>query len=130
VLVTETLRRARVDSSETARLNSPGLLWWRAQLRRRNAAVERIGKPVLRAQFFALSLYVGAVVALVASQARHGMQWLTWLAELTQSRTFHLEVLWPAMATRPDWNSALVAPGVALLVLFSGVILYFATDRQ
>ncbi len=133
VLLTETFRAARTRAAGSAALNSPGLLWWRAQLRRRNAAVERVSKPFLGAQIFALSIYILAAVGLIVSQARHGLHWLEWLAELPQARTFHLEVLWPAASTaagKPEWNWITVFPAIALLALLSGIIVYFATDKQ
>jgi len=78
VLVTETFRNARAAAAGAAKLGSPGLLWWRAQLRRRNAAVERIGRPLLSAQIFALATILLLTVGFVVSQARHGLGWLTW----------------------------------------------------
>ena len=132
VLVTETFRAAKGRSANAAALSSPGLLWWRAQLRKRNAAVERVSKPFFGAQVFALSIYVLAATAFVVSQARHGLRWLEWLAELPLAKAFHLEVLLPtANATgKPDWSLMAVLPSVALLALFSGVIVYFATDKH
>jgi hypothetical protein len=132
VLVTEAFRAARARSTGVAALNSPGLLWWRAQLRKRNAAVERVSKPFFGAQVFALSIYVLAAAGFVVSQARHGLRWLEWLADLPQAKAFHMEVLLPAAnaAGKPEWTLMTVLPGLALLALFSGVILYFATDKH
>jgi hypothetical protein len=133
VLLTSTFQQARAASAKVAALNSPGLLWWRAQLRRRNAAVERVRKPFLGAQIFALATYVVVVLGLIVSQARHGLRWLEWLTGLPQARVFHLEVLWPAAFTassKPDWNLMTLLPGLGLLALFSGVIVYFASDKS
>ncbi|MGA2650681.1 MAG: hypothetical protein ABSF28_09165 [Terracidiphilus sp.] len=55
-LVTRAFQTARAQTAAAANLASPGLLWWRAQLRRRNEAVERVGKPILGANIFALSV--------------------------------------------------------------------------
>jgi hypothetical protein len=132
VLVTSAFRAAKASSMGTAALNSPGLLWWRAQLRKRNAAVERVSKPFFGAQIFALAIYVLAAAGFVVSQAQHGLRWLEWLAELPQSKAFHLEVLLPLTnATgKLEWNWMTVLPSVALLALLSGVIVYFATDKH
>src|ERR1035438_4613488 len=48
VLVTSAFQKARIEAAGAAKLGSPGVLWWRAQLRRRNEAVERIGRPTRR----------------------------------------------------------------------------------
>ncbi len=132
VLMTETFRTAKITSVNTAAIHSPGLLWWRAQLRKRNEAVERVSKPFFGAQIFALAIYVLAAAGFVVSQARHGLRWLEWLAELPQAKAFHLEVLLPATSSsrRLEWNWMTILPTIALLALFSGVILYFATDKH
>jgi hypothetical protein len=46
VLVTQTFQRARCESERVAACGSPSLLWWRAQLRHRNAAAERVSRPI------------------------------------------------------------------------------------
>jgi len=132
VRVTGAFRAAKARSTDAAVLNSPGLLWWRAQLRRRNAAMERISKPFLGAQVFALAVYGVVAAGFIVSQAQHGLHWLQWLAELPQSKAFHLEVLLPlSNATgNAEWNWVTVLPSVALLALLSGVIVYFATDKH
>ena len=133
VLITSAIRTAKGSAVGAAALNSPGLLWWRAQLRRRNAAVETVSKPFLGAQIFALSIYILAAGGLVVSQARHGVRWLEWMAGLPQARTFHLEVLWPLASTitgKPALNWMTLLPTLGLLALVSGVVVYFATDKQ
>src|SRR5271167_4467716 len=91
VLLTRTFQRARNESMREAVPGSPGagspsLLWWRAQLRRRNAATERVSRPITIAETFALVVYVFVGVVLVASQYRHGLKWSSWWAEITPSR--------------------------------------------
>jgi len=54
VQVTASFQREREVAASAARIGTPGALWWRAQLRRRNAAVERIAKPLMGAHLFAL----------------------------------------------------------------------------
>jgi len=132
VLVTAAFRAAKARSTDAAVLNSPGLLWWRAQLRRRNAAVKRVSKPFWRAQVFALAVYVVGAAGFVISQARHEQHLLEWLAELPQSKAFHLEVLLPLanVTGSAEWNWMTVLPSVALLALLSGLIVYFATDKH
>src|SRR5580693_232629 len=56
VLVAGAFQRARAESVAAARPGSPGALWWRAQLRRRNAVIERISRPLFGAEIFALAV--------------------------------------------------------------------------
>jgi len=127
VLVPEAFQRARSGAIGAASLPSPGSLWWRAQLRRRNAAVERVGRPILGAQIFALTTYLLIAAVFLASQARNGIGWLTWLEQLPQTGTLHFEVLWPSTLFGSGW-SLLLIPVLATLALLGGVAAYLASD--
>jgi len=120
VLVTETFRRARIEAIGSA---------WRAQLRRRTAAVERVGKPILGAQIFALSINLILMVGLVASQARHGLGWLTRMEALLPAAGMHLERLWPAALLNPGWGILVIVPAIATLALLGGAVVYFSSER-
>jgi hypothetical protein len=138
VLVTEAFRGARAVSLNAAELPPPGVLWWRAQLRRRNAAVEQINKPILGAQIFAFAITLLAAAGFVISQAAHGLHWLSslgnemgdWLASLSQSQAFHFQVLWPFASAKFDAALLTLVPGLAILALLSGVVLYLTSEKQ
>ncbi|MGA2807266.1 MAG: hypothetical protein ABSE87_03975 [Terracidiphilus sp.] len=130
VLLTETFRRTRAETLGAARLASPGALWWKAQLRRRNAAVERVGKPILSAQIFALAINLCLVVGLLAWQARRGLGWLTWLEQLPQATTLHLGKLWPSALLNSGLSLTVLIPAAATLALLSGVVVYLASEKQ
>ena len=129
-LVAGSFQRARVEAASTARISSPSALWWRAQLRRRNAAVERIGKPILGAQIFALAINIVVIVVLLALQARNGLGWLTRLEELPAAYSLHFDTLWQSALLNPGWTLMLLIPAAATLALLGGVIVYLATERQ
>lgn len=129
-LVTETFLQARAGASGTARIATPGALWWRAQLRRRNAAVERIGKPILGAQVFALAINLFIVVAFLAYQARHGLAWLSWLEQLPESYSLHLNNLSQSALLNPGWSLIVLIPAAATLALLGGVVVYLASEKQ
>jgi hypothetical protein len=132
VLVTQAFRSARVTSAQAANLPSPGVIWWRAQLRRRNAAVERMNKPILGAQIFAFSITLVIAVVFAISQAKQSMHWLSWLASLVQSPVFDWKILWPFTSGwfKPDATLLYLVPGLAMLVLLGGVVVYFASEKQ
>jgi hypothetical protein len=127
-LVSGAFQRARAEAGTAARLEAAGPLWWRAQLRRRNAAIERIRKPILGAEIFALTITLLVAVGFLASQAGKVYGWLSWFEDLP--RTLHFEALWPSMPTSVDGNLWLVVPVLALLALLSGVVVYFASEKQ
>jgi hypothetical protein len=135
VLVTLVFRDARAGSASgtpMAQLPPPGVLWWRAQLRRRNAAVERINKPIVGAQIFAFAITLTIGMALVLSQAKQGLHWLmlakSWLAALPLA--IHWEVLWPAGWFKTNMSLVYLAPCLAMIVLLSGVVVYLASEKQ
>jgi hypothetical protein len=134
VLVTTAFQKARAEAAGAAKLGSPGVLWWRAQLRRRNAAVERIGRPILGAQIFALAVNLMLAIVFVVWQARHGFAWLTRLEQLPQTAAMHLDSLWPSMVPGSGWSSLLnpmvVIPAAATLALLGGVVVYLASEKQ
>ncbi len=133
VLVAMAFQRARSEAASAAKLGSPGVLWWRAQLRQRNAAVERIGRPILGAQIFALAVNAMLAVVFVAWQARHGLAWLTRLQQLPQTAALHLDSqwldsLWPSALT--GWGPLVLIPAAATLALLGGVVVYLASEKQ
>lgn len=135
VLVATVFQRARAESASSARLGSPGVLWWRAQLRQRNAAVERIGRPILGAQIFALAVNLALAIGFVVWQARHGFAWLTWLQQLPQAAALHLDSqwldsLWPSALFTSAWNWMVLLPAAATLALLGGVVVYLAAEKQ
>ena len=113
---------ALAAAKDQARLQSAGVLWWRAQLRRRNEAVERVNRPIARAQRFALLINLLAAVALLASQWRHGYRLAEWFS------TFHPAALWAMAAQQPGWNLMVLIPCVAAVVALGGITVYLATD--
>ena len=130
VAVMQAFQGARMESSRAAQPGSPGVLWWRAQLRRRRAAVERIGKPILGAQIFALSITLVLAAGFVVSQARHGLAWLSWFSQLSQSPTFRLDSLWPSALAMPEWGGMLLVSGLVALALLGGLAVYFKAEKQ
>jgi hypothetical protein len=129
VLVKKALGAERLQAVSEARLETPGVLWWRAQLRRRNAAMERIGRPFLGAQIFALAVCVATALVYVFTQARRGFQWSAWLGDLP--RILHLGALMPESLAKSPWEIWLTLSVAAMVALMGGVIVHMASgDRQ
>jgi hypothetical protein len=128
VLVRQTFRADRAAVSSVARLESPGVLWWRAQLSRRNAAMARISKPILGAQIFAFAVIIAAAILYVVSQTRSGFGWLAWFEQLP--RAFRFGALLPDALQKNQGETWLVFSGIAMLVLMSGVVAYLASEKR
>jgi hypothetical protein len=150
ILVSQTFRSARAASLSAPQLPPPGVLWWRAQLRRRNAAVERINKPIFGAQVFALGITLVVAVWLIGWQARESWLWLSslkaglkselgkgfwaglgdWVASISQSQAFHFQALVPLSAIKSGVSLMYLVPGLVMFALISGVVVYLASEKQ
>ena len=133
-LLTTSFQASRATAAAAAQLPPPGLLWWRAQLHRRNQAVERINRPLASAQLFALLSISITLVALALFSRR---QIAEWAGSFTPSNPSHLfssfssslrssATEWLALS----WNPAYLLPAIALLVLAGGIAIYMASERS
>jgi hypothetical protein len=126
VAVRTAFQVARQQTMPIPRLESPGAIWWRAQLRRRNEAIERVGRPILGAQIFALAISVVVAAGVLAWQ---GNALKAWFAHLP--RALHLDALVPAALSQSSGGMAsIVLPVLATVALLSGVVVYLATEKQ
>ncbi|HEY4382172.1 MAG TPA: hypothetical protein VGN01_17620 [Acidobacteriaceae bacterium] len=118
VLLTTHLQQTRAATVALAQPASASLLWWRAQLRRRNAALERAGRPLAAAHIFALII---ALVVIARTVAAH---WQT-IADhaLTPAEQ-------PLSTVLGQWGLAPLLAAVAVITTLSGVVLYLSTNRQ
>lgn len=122
-LVASAFRAARAQTVAAARPGSAGALWWRAQLRRRRAAVERIERPLVSAQIFALVVSLLAAVGFAGFEAHNGVAWLDWLETLPQAATAQM-----ANLSSSGWAWLFIA--AAMLTLVAGVVAYLTAEKQ
>ena len=123
LLVAQTFQRSRASAAAQAQLPAPGAIWWRAQLRRRSAAVERIGKPIFGAYVFAAVIAVVVAAVALVSQASHGLHWLRWLQQ-SPAADGHIQ------SFNPGWSIPVLIPILATVVLLGAVVVYFAAEKQ
>ncbi len=127
-LVAHAFQQARSTTAAQALLPAPGAIWWRAQLRRRHAAVERVGKPMLGAYLFALAVTLLTAGGAVLSQVRLGFLWLDGLEQsLTEIRPqFFNPMTW----LNSGWSLPVLLPILATAALLSAVVVYLAAERN
>jgi hypothetical protein len=129
ILVTQAFQRARVEPVPTARFDSAGLLWWRAQLRQRNVAVERVGRPVTLAQTFAVLINLLVAAGFLAWQFRQGISWTSMWTGLFRPGAFYLGN-WSFAAMRFDRTLMLLIPSLGAMVLLSWLVLRLVSEKQ
>ena len=133
VLVSTAFRASRTRTMAQAQLPSAGVIWWRAQLRRRNAAVERINRPILLAQFFAFAATLCLAGLFLYAELRHGLPWKTWYANAAQASAFDWKTLWPFGGEgwlKPEMNAVTLIICLALVAICGGVVYFFATEKE
>lgn len=116
VVLTSHLQQARSEALAAMQPGSPSILWWRAQARRREAALARAARPVFAAYAFAVVVML-ATVALLA--ARH------WEAMLDRA------VAAPASISNivDLWGMTPVVVGAVLVSTLGAVIVYLTVER-
>jgi hypothetical protein len=119
VLVRTAMQGLRAGDMAAARLEAPGVIWWRAQLRKRNAVLEQVARPLKAAQMFAVAVVVSFAAGFGVSELRHSSEWMARLESFSMS---------PVVATVSGWNLPLVFSGIAALVVLGAVAFYLATD--
>ena len=97
-----------------ARLDAPGLLLWRAQMRRRNAALERVARPMQQAYGFALGVLLAVLVGLGVMAVRQGADWTA--GSFVQA--------WQDAGTLVVWGM------VAGIALVGAVAVYVVVERE
>ena len=137
VLVTTAFIEARAMSTSAAQLPSAGMLQWRAQLRRRAAAIERIQRPFLGAQIFGSAALLAIAAAFVITQASRGWDWAQalggWFLALPHAGPFHLQALWSSTSMvmlKPEGILMYLAPVLLLLVVIGGMVAFLAAEKH
>jgi hypothetical protein len=132
----QSLSEMKFDSRS---LPSPGLLWWRAQLRRRNEAVERIARPISRAQIFALVVNLLVAAGLAITQRRHLASWLGSLSSTSSAGSaagpVQPHTFWPAMleflnSINHGWNLTVLISSASALLILGGLAVYLTGERH
>jgi hypothetical protein len=121
VLLTEHFQLTRTETIEAARTEPPNLLWWRAQLRRRNTALERAGRPLMAAQVFALVITLAVIAAATA---------IHWNGLWDRLRAAQWTPLASLTAMRGDWGLAPLVVGLAAVAMLGGLVVYLTAERQ
>jgi len=112
VRVGAAFQQERTVMLQAKRLDSPSLLWWRAQLRKRQAAIEKVNRPMWGAQI------VAAVFAVVVAAGVGGYLYRDGTLQGTLRTTMTGFGLAPLLAI------------VLLLAVAGGVVVYLTLERE
>jgi hypothetical protein len=106
------LQRLRASDVKRAHIGSPTALWWRAQLRQRNGAMEQIAKPLVWAEIVA---FIGM---LVIAAAIFFQQWTPINRWLNSAKTTgENQILYTAL----NWFSTIDGGSLTSFVMLAGI---------
>lgn len=113
ILITTHLQRARSETMHAAHPGPSNLLWLKAQARRRNAAIERTGRPLAAAQAFAFAVILAAIAGVIV---------VHWHSLTDRAGSF--------TAMLGDWGLAPILLGIGILTVLGCLAAYLTAERQ
>jgi hypothetical protein len=120
VLVSKAVQQAHRQSTQAAILPAPGILWRRAQLMRRNGAIERFNKPIVLAEKIAWAGTCAVAVALTLWQRNLIGEWFSAMGKISD--------LW--LVSVNGWTVALLGAALGTVSLLGGVAVYLAAKED
>jgi hypothetical protein len=113
VALADDIRREFETTRTQARVPTPEIVWWRAQMRARQDAARQAARPILFTQALAAAALIGLLVSVVG---RLATSWVSW-GDLV-----------PAMT--PGFPIAYVAIAAAFCIVIPPVAVYLALSRD
>jgi hypothetical protein len=128
ILLTQSFEQVRMESCAETPLRSSFLLWWRAELRRRDAALKQVSLPMTLAHRFALVVGLVAAAAFLLLARASILDWFALDGMQGLWTGVHADLL-SFLATFWTGNGVLLVSGLGAVALMGGVV-YLATDGQ
>jgi len=134
VLVSQTLQKAKSNDEQFARLplarvsGSPGLLWWRGQLRRRSEAIQSVTEPLALAEKAGLLELFAAFWVLVWQVGQSG-DLLNFFQSLSSSGFSPLKELWAVAFGANASILVLGVAGLAIVAFFASLAIFLLREK-
>jgi hypothetical protein len=126
------LQQLRASDVRQAHVGSPGALWWRAQLHRRNAAVEGMAKPLVWAEHLAFIGMLCIAAGIAFQQWTPIRHWFSSLKVAGENPFFYSAINWFLTINENSMTSLVMLAGLvglAAIVCVGGLTL-FLSDRS
>jgi hypothetical protein len=111
---------------EAMPLGSPGLLWWRAQILQRHAAIHRAGQPVRLAITIALCSSIAILIVTLLGLRSQIADWIASIASVPVSALS--DSVWSQTAAA--LRLGLVVFAIAVLATVGGFVVYAAVQGE
>ena len=120
VLVTQAFGAARASAVSAARVEPPALVWWRAQLRRKHEAVQRVERP-MRAQMLVVLAAVCVGLGFAFRLSGGVAAWRSWMGAGAEAAV-------KSGVGSLGWG--LMVAGAVALAMMAGVAVYLTVERK
>jgi hypothetical protein len=110
-ILAEEIRREFEHTKREARVPTPEIVWWRAQMRAREEAARKAARPILFTQALAIAALIGLLVSVAGRITLTSISWSEGLPTISQSTSFL-----PVIIVAGCW---LVLAPIALYFAFS-----------
>jgi len=120
VLLTLAFGAAKADAMSEARAEPPALVWWRAQLRRKHEAVQRVERP-MRAQMLVVLAVVCVGLGLAFRLSGGVPEWRSWMTAGAES---------VARSSAGNLGLGLVIASAVALATMAGLAVYLTVERK
>jgi hypothetical protein len=129
VFAVQILQQSRSATVLAAHAGSPDYLWWRAQLRLQNSAVEQITKPVVWAEKLALIGMLCVAGGFLVRQWGHIGDWISGLADIFNSQAFRLSAVWLHSTFEGNLIGYSMLAGLAAIACIGGLTLFLSDPK-
>jgi len=75
VMLADQVRREFEDTRRDARVPTPEIVWWRAQMRAREEAARKAARPILLTQALAIAALIGLLVSVAGRMTLGAIPW-------------------------------------------------------
>ena len=125
-LLAQLLKQDRSAAMEAMPLGSPGLLWWRAQILQRHAAIRQVAQPVRLAITIALCSSIALLIITLLGLRSQIADWIASIASVPVSALS--DSAWSQ--TTAALGFGLVVFAIAVLATICGFVVYAAVQQE
>jgi hypothetical protein len=130
ILSVKALQQAKTAALSSARLKSPGYLWWKAQLLQKDSALEQISRPFLWIEKFSLIGIVCAAIVIAFRQREQIIAFFQRAGETFGSPQLALADLLPKVQNGNNFLWIALPAGLAAIAITGGLMLYFSEEKN
>jgi hypothetical protein len=123
------LQQLRASDVKRAHVGAPSTLWWRAQVRQQNGAVEQMVKPLVWAEILAFISMLCIAAGIVFQQLTPIRHWCNSLKVAGENQFFYSAINWFLINNENRMTSLVMLAGLTAIVCVGGLTL-FLSDRS